>query len=450
MAKAPIAPSSARLVPVLAALAVLAAAAAVYLAGSARLWQFVMKHYGIAYYPLPFIDIAASLSAWDCIRQGIDVVKDNPCDVLGRTGVYTPLWLSLSFIPLGSAQRVSVALTIDALFLVSLLFLPPARTRRGVVLMALATTSSMTIFAVERCNFDVIMFLMALLAGYLLLGGGGARFLGYLVTLLAALTKYYPAVILLTVVRERLPRFFGVCAMIFALTALFLVHYWAGLVRILVHIPPLPTKGDAFGAENLPASLAEWIVLRAPSASFSLLRSLFFSVMLAGCGLSAIAMLRRVDIDAAFATMGRIRAIFLVIGALTIAGCFFAGQSIGYRGIFLLLALPGFIAMAERSGDPAARSRGLADAVVVVALMWGEFFRVNIDSTLGVVHLPPHVDHTIVWGFWAVRELAWWYLAGEFIAVTAVFVRSSTTIQSVARVFGRGLPAEAGDREHDG
>jgi hypothetical protein len=50
--------------------------------------------------------------------------------------------------------------------------------------------------------------------------------------------------------------------------------------------------------------------------------------------LSGIDELRR-----AFASLTRPERVFLVIGSAVIAGCFFAGQSIGYRGVYFLLVV---------------------------------------------------------------------------------------------------------------
>jgi hypothetical protein len=58
----------------------------------------------------------------------------------------------------------------------------------------------------------------------------------------------------------------------------------------------------------------------------------------------------------------------MVIGSAVIAGCFFAGQSIGYSGIFLLLVIPGLLAL-SRSGVRELRALCLGSAIVIVLLM---------------------------------------------------------------------------------
>src|ERR1700732_2860442 len=37
------------------------------------------------------------------------------------------------------------------------------------------------------------------------------------------------------------------------------------------------------------------------------------------------------------------------LGSVLIVGCFFAGQNVGYRGIFLLLVLPGLLGVARNA-----------------------------------------------------------------------------------------------------
>jgi len=73
---------------------------------------------------------------------------------------------------------------------------------------------------------------------------------------------------------------------------------------------------------------------------------------------------------AALAPLPRLERILLAIGNAVITGCFFAGQSVGYRGVFLLLATRGLLAL-SRSSVREARVVSFVTGVVIVLLMWG-------------------------------------------------------------------------------
>ena len=60
---------------------------------------------------------------------------------------------------------------------------------------------------------------------------------------------------------------------------------------------------------------------------------------------------------------------FLIAGAVLITGCFFAGQNIGYRGIFLLPLFPGLFAL---SGfGTGTRQRGNYEPLIAAILLTG-------------------------------------------------------------------------------
>ena len=64
--------------------------------------------------------------------------------------------------------------------------------------MLAATLSTMVIFALERANIDVLLFVMALTTGVLAECRLFMRVLGYFVALVAAMLKYYPIMIFLS------------------------------------------------------------------------------------------------------------------------------------------------------------------------------------------------------------------------------------------------------------
>lgn len=116
-------------------------------------------------------------------------------------------------------------------------------------------------------------------------------------------------------------------------------------------------------------------------------------------------------------------AAFLEIGAWLVAGCFLAGQNIGYRGIFLLFALPGLWSLAQAAGSGFQRALFRTAIGLILFLMWGEFFRHLVDN------LAPAPGPFL---FWLGRELAWWAVVTLLGGLLACFTLESETIRSLA------------------
>src|SRR5260370_12293952 len=136
-----------------------------------------------------------------------------------------------SFIPLGVSATGTVGWLLGLLFILSLTLLPPARRPWELALVVLATNSTMVVFAVERANPDIILFMMALLAGFLAGGFLPARILGYLTALLAAVIKYYPLTLLILSFRERVTVFLANGVAMAGVIALFLWVYLPDIER---------------------------------------------------------------------------------------------------------------------------------------------------------------------------------------------------------------------------
>jgi hypothetical protein len=118
------------------------------------------------------------------------------------------------------------------------------------------------------------------------------------------------------------------------------------------------------------------------------------------------------ELPAAVAELSGLDRTLMVIGSAIIAGCFFAGQSIGYRGVFLLLLLPGLLAL-SRSAASGLRVLCLGSAIVIVLLMWGECLRLALGGGFG---------------FWLLRELGWWWSVTIMLALVANFLGESPVL----------------------
>jgi hypothetical protein len=422
------APRIYRVAATIAGLLVFLSMSCLYVSGDRSLYENVLTAYGIMPFRFPFLDISAWLAVWECAREGIDVISANPCDVLHRAYSASPLWIAASTIPLGVRDTATVGWLLDVVFIMSLSFLPSPRSFHELILMVAATLSTMVIFALERANPDVLLFIMILVAGLLAEGRCFMRVIGYSVALTAALLKYYPVTVLVILFRELVSIFFVVGLLILAVAGLFWAQYHSEIARGLPNVAQGAYNMDLFAAKNLPFLLGEAAGNAAPSGWAPLVqRSIAGGLygILVGC---SIAICRRLvgsgELRAALACLAERERVLLVIGSAVITGCFFAGQSLGYRGVYFLLVIPGLLATSRKSSAD-VRKLSLGTSVVIVALMWGECARLALYRALEYLVVPEMLAGQLKLLFWLCRELGWWWTIGVMLAVLVDFLQVS-------------------------
>jgi hypothetical protein len=423
-----------RLAAPLAAFAVFAALTLVYLAGDRELYRHILQNVGVPAWPSPFLDLGGNLAAWECARLGIDVIVADPCDIMQRGYNYAPFWMDLAFIPLGPADAGPAGWILGAAFIASLALLPPPRRGIDVALTVAASLSGMVVYAVERANPDLLIFLLALAAGHLALRGGWARAGAYLLILLAAMIKYYPITLLVLTARERLPRFVAINAAMLAAAALLVWWYWAPMARGLPLIASGPYDDPyMFAAKQLPLALAA----AAPQVG----AAPFYGLLLLAAALICGALLRDAAWRDALRHLDPAEQVFLAIGSALIAGCFFAGQSIEYRGIFLLFALPGLLAIARATPSRGTAALARWTALLVVVLMWKGFVRVALDVALRRSGLAEAAGGAVLGAYWYLKEVLWWWCVAVMLSILLGFVLESPAGCRVLAGVRRPAPA---------
>ncbi len=420
-----------------AALIVFLGMSYLYEYGDSDLYENILKSYGVLPLQFPFVDISGSLAAWECARQGVDVILSDPCDILHRPYDYSPLWMAASAIPLGVGNTMTVGWCVDLLFIGSLGLLPPPRRPVELVLVLAATLSTMVVFALERANPDILLFVLALMAGLLAECRFPLRLLGYCFALAAALLKYYPIMALITVFRERMPVFVAVNLTVAVAVALFLAEYNGEIARGLKTIAHGPYNTDLFASKNLPFLLGEMVRNAAgPSRWAPLVEHAFAGAVYATLVGLCVVICRRLlglgELSAALASLSGLERISLVIGSAVIVGCFFAGQSIGYRGVFLLLVIPGLIAITRRPASRDLHALGLGTSVVIVLLMWGECFRIALYHLLERINASPPVAGQLEFFYWLLHELGWWWAISVMLAILCDFIWEGPIMQEMA------------------
>ena len=209
----------------------------------------------------PFVDwefFGANIRCWN---DNIDVYIANPCDPFNRPYHYSPLWLRAVFIPTDKFWTMPIGTGIIVAFWMSLFWIVKPANWRELIVFALACTSTMIVYALERGNVDVILFIMLVVAGVLGTGPLASRILSYALMLLAGLLKFYPLITLLTALRERPRTFFAIAAAAGLVVVGFFYRFRTEMDEMAAFLNKALSGGYAyehFGAVNLPFGLPRY------------------------------------------------------------------------------------------------------------------------------------------------------------------------------------------------
>lgn len=379
----------------------------------------------------PFLDLRYIFAGVECWSKGIDVYIANPCDPLGRPHGYSPLWLRFMFLP-SQSWTIVAGTAVDLLFIFSLAAFPPPQNRGELAVMLAAALSPPVVFALQRTNVDVLIFLMLLAAAGLWIGRTSRRLLGYGLVTFAGLLKFYPLIILAFAVRERTKTFAAIATICAILLAGFAAYFRAELVEMARNIPTGGYFiGDMFGAKNFPdgimaarlGAMGDWFGMVVWGLLFTLAATV------------AAATFRSLVRQKEIARLAPFESALLLFGAAVICGCFFTGQSVGYRGVFLLFTVPGLLALRRGSAAPSARRMATQATVLVLFVLWQSVLTWNANA-LDALRPWMGVPFTsAAWtALWSARELAWWLLAGILSAIILCFIVESPAIAGLRRL----------------
>jgi hypothetical protein len=426
------------------ALCLFGALAQLWHCGPHALYFGALKLFGFEPFRFPFLDIHAVLAAAQCQRAGIDVYLSNPCDALGRLHVYSPLWLTLTPSFLDTTATTAVGLALDLMFILSLAIAIRPVSWGETLVIGLVALSPMTVYALERANCDLVVFLL-ILAGFALDAAPHRWRLGcYAFYLTAGLLKYYPLVLLVLLARERRRDGLLIAGLSAAVAILLVIRGHADLAKALGNIPALSYFADSFSARNLPFGFVEVVFgprLRIPAAL--LLLSIVLALAIARTG-RTFHML-----DAAAPDPNSPETQRLLVGALLLTACFFAGQNIDYRGIYFILVILGLVRLCQSAGDPAVR-RFLARMIAAILFVaWEEPLRRAIHMIAAAIAadwLRPRVELL----FWIGRELVWWWLIAGLAAIILTQLLRMPLVLEISAYLRRLRPLHEQTRQMPG
>lgn len=380
----------------------------------------------------PFTDLGAVLKAGACWHQGADVFQANAC-MDGGMFNYSPVLLRIGLLGVGLGAQLPGGVALSLAAIAACALLPPALTRGELALRCALLCSGAAAHAFECGNIDLAMFVLVAAGVALQRLHFAARLAGHALFLLGGALKFYPAILLALLLRETRRRLICIAAVLALSAAVLLWGHWQQLSGILGTLPlGLPFRGS-FGAINLPFGVILLACMSRPSVlpdgtvfetalhhSYLAAAVVIASKILVLAGLMA-GMKRAPRYTAGLAALDDGRRVFLVAGAVLLAFCFFSAPNYEYRGLFLLLTLPGLHAMALAAGRRSALWLVLA---LMPLLLW-ERVLWEIFGGIGAL-LPGHaLAAALGIALWLLREAGWWFIIIQLTAIAIAFLRVS-------------------------
>jgi len=425
----PLRPIALRFAPAVVGLATFGLMATLY-ARHITLYLKILHFVGLDPWDYPFIDGDFIFGMKACWQMGIDVYRTLPCDIVpGNKMAYSPLWQRLPLLPTTHAARNPVGLTTDLLLLLSLTLLPPTRTWREVALMSLATISPMVCFALERNNIDVWIYLLIVAGVWLFMRPRVGRNIAYGAFLLAGLLKYYPFVLFALALKERPARLLAICTICMTVLAVFIVIFWSELLEAVPNIPAGWPSANFEGLVNLPLAFVglTWPEGTMPGHERTLIilaiRLLLTALVIAWAATLAM----RPGFAEAMARLPQADATWLVAGCVVMGGCYALAQNNGYRGIYLLIAISGLLALRRASDAPELRATLASLITMIVPIMWMDALRYWASLILHAAPIGEGMRIELSFVVWLVGELLWLNLERLLIAVMLVFALQTAT-----------------------
>jgi hypothetical protein len=234
-----------------------------------------------------------------------------------------------------------------------------------------------------------------------------------------------------------------------ALATLLFYHHELGLMS--ANLPASSYFTMQFGSASLPGGIGlsvgkameklGYADADAAQATGALVSRAILPILVVSAIAVAFVIARRCDLRCIEARLPTRQLDFLVAGAALISGCFFASQSVIYRGIFLLLALPGLAELSRQIPTASGRRLFGSAGPAIVFVLWTPFLDECLNlaglsarlqyigvspQTALLLHYPNNYNNfpSSTWGYglWLASELAWWWIITLLLAVLGAFV----------------------------
>ena len=181
----------------------------------------------------PFADLRVITTGVECIRLGYDVLVVNPCDPWKRPMNYPPMWSVPASWGLDQSHTVILGILFGLLFF-SLVFVTIKRLNYIEALFyALILCSPSAMLAIERCNNDLIIFILLSLSLLIMKNKTAIwRYFSYIIIMFAAILKLYPIFALITALKEKKRNFTVIFLSIFILFGIYVVTNFESIILV--------------------------------------------------------------------------------------------------------------------------------------------------------------------------------------------------------------------------
>lgn len=324
-------------------------------------WHFVL---GPAHIPevYPFLDMKGRLAHIQGHRMGLDIYSvPNPLDPLNRINDKPSYTLLLGHLGLNLEHAVPLSILFIVLMVLgTLLFIKP-RTWSQMIAAYLAICSPSVLYAVERGNDDLVIFVLLLTVPIFLakntLWGNTVAFC--LISLVSP-AKYYPfAAYILFAHPQKTNRqaFFWLTSSITFITVFFLVTYKE--ILFLSSRIPQPNYLNSFGAKLFFELLELTPPLPTLLTLFSLVIILIFVSILSFYKHGILPNIKKTE------------EYYFILGSAIFVFCFFLSSNSDYRLIFCLFLLPALFSWLSNSQiNSYLRLVVVSSIVLIIVIMW--------------------------------------------------------------------------------
>ena len=181
----------------------------------------------------PFADLRVITAGAECIRLGYDVLLANPCDPWQRPMNYPRIWSVPASWGLDQSHTVILGILFGLLFFI-LVFVTIKRLNYIEALFyALILCSPSAMFAIERCNNDLIIFILLSLSLLIMKNKTAIwRYFSYIIIMFAAILKLYPIFALITALQEKKRNFTVIFFSIFIAFGIYVVTNFESIILI--------------------------------------------------------------------------------------------------------------------------------------------------------------------------------------------------------------------------
>jgi hypothetical protein len=375
---------------------------------------------------VPFVDLHFVLAALQCRRLGIDIFVANPCDILGRQFIYSPMWMVASPIGLSTHDTAWLGIILGVAFLFCVAWTSNARNGAQAAFYLAALLSQPCVFAIERGNADIAIFIVVVGACAAYQYHSVGRTCTYGALLLASLLKFYPIAALGLAVHERKQRLALVVVATIVIWAIFLVIVWDELLELWPELSrPVGPYGEVFGGINVFHDFQIRLARLFPSQASMIAHILYALAIVAAILISAVVARRLRTLGVGNSKMDRDLALFWT-GGLIIVFSFFAYVNLYYRGIFLLALLPFMVRSWQTAVDPRVKRTWIIGICLIIFLLWIPLVHYNLGHNLGHFRLARILAM-------AVREPLWWLFITWLISILWVQLSYTPFVGTVMR-----------------